>query len=290
VTKPLLQHESPNFLTLAEEASLQWRVGWMSFLNTLPMRYNIESTMPKCFKHHYDVPTGLNTALLQGDLDISLVSTAVYLQNKDQWQLLPSLSISSYGPVHSVLWIRQKSFDPTKHAVQCPDSSASSEALLRYILTHHYDAHSLRYETVSHQKSVSQCLKYAHNALLIGDIALKFYAEWQAGDYEGLEVLDLASAWHNLTGHPFLFGVWCARKPFWQANQRFIEAWMNDLVKQTFVNLASPQAMYTAYFEKAKPPMFSEELLSEYWCKHLDYSFTAAHHNALATIETCFKR
>lgn len=257
----------------------------MSFLNTLPMRHGIEMTMPAGFQHYYGVPSRLNQALLAGELDLSLVSTAAYLKHQDAWQLLPFLSISSFGPVNSVLWIRQKSFDPEHHAVQCPDSSASSEALLRYILTHQYDASTLRYETVSHEKSVLDSLNTAHNALLIGDAAMRFYAETQAGQHNELEILDLATAWHALTGHPFLFGVWCARKPFWQENQPAIEAWANALVQQTQANLTHPQAMYDAYRHNAEPPYCGEALLRDYWCEQLDYNFTASHHEALALMD-----
>jgi chorismate dehydratase len=285
VTKPLLQPETPSFSSFNEESPLDWRVGWMSFLNTLPMRHGIETFMPASVQHFYGVPSLLNTALLSGNLDISLVSTAAYLKHQDAWQLLPFLSISSCGPVNSVLWIRQKSFDPLLHAVQCPDSSASSEALLRYILTHRYDASTLRYETYSHQKSVSDCLNTAQNALLIGDVALRFYAETKAGQYNELEVLDLASVWNDLTGHPFLFGVWCARKPFWQANQAHIEAWGKALIQQTQANLLHPQVMYQTYRQNAEPPLFSEALLQGYWCEQLDYNFTASHHAALETMD-----
>jgi chorismate dehydratase len=254
----------------------------MSFLNTLPMRHGLETTMPIEFQHVYGVPAQLNTALLQGDLDLSLVSTAAYLKHQDAWQLLPVVSISSFGPVHSVLWIRQKDFDPTQHAVQCPDSSASSEALLRYVLNKRYAPSALRYETYSHQKSLEDCLKTEKNALLIGDVALRFYAETQAGQHESLDVLDLASAWHALTSLPFLFGVWCARKPFWQENQVQINAWNEALLQQTRANVSNPQGMFQAYCQQASAPLFSEALLREYWCNRLDYAFTASHHEALA--------
>ena len=284
MTQPLLQ---PSAQADSPYSNAQWRVGWMSFLNTLPMRHGIEKSMPTGFQHHYGVPSRLNHALLAGELDLSLVSTAAYLKHQDAWQVLPFLSISSYGPVHSVLWIRKKSFDPTSHAVQCPDSSASSEALLRYILTHHYEASTLRYETYSHEKSVQDCLNTSQNALLIGDVALRFYAETQAGQHHELEVLDLATAWHDLTGHPFLFGVWCARKPFWQENQLAVEAWADALVQQTQANLTHPQAMYEAYRQKAEPPYFSEALLRDYWCEQLDYNFTASHQAALGKMDRC---
>ena len=285
VKKPLLQPVSPPLLNPPTAPPLHGRVGWMSFLNTLPMRHGIETTMPVGFKSMYGVPTQLNNALLQGELDLSLVSTAAYLQHQDAWQLLPVLSISSFGPVHSVLWIRHKDFDPAKHAVQCPDSSASSEALLRYVLNKRYEARALRYETYSHQKSVEDCLKTAKNALLIGDVALRFYAETQAGQHESLDVLDLASAWHELTNLPFLFGVWCARKPFWLEHQAQINAWNDALLEQTRANLSNPQGLFHAYSQQASAPFFSEALLREYWCVRLDYAFTPSHHDALAMMD-----
>ena len=286
MTQPLLQSSSQVDPSACDRLHLQWRVGWMSFLNTLPMRHGLETSMSLGFQHYYGVPSYLNTMLLNGELDLSLVSTAAYLKHQEAWQILPSLSISSFGPVKSVLWIYRKSFDPHLHAIQCPDSSASSEALLRYILTQRYEADVLRYDVYSHDKKVQSCLQDAHNALLIGDVALRFYAEHQAGQHADLEMVDLASAWHALTGHPFLFGVWCARKSFWQDHQPVIEAWTDALVHQTEVNLSRPDLLYAAYKEKAKAPFFEESLLTAYWCKHLDYGFTPLHHDALNAMQS----
>ncbi len=266
-------------------ASFTPRVGWMSFLNTFPMQYG--------FPFHqgvYGVPEVLNQALSQQEVELSLVSAVAYLEHQTEWDVLPTLCISSWGQVHSVLWIRDAQFNPEHHAVQLPSSSASASRLLLYLLAQEAAFQTVTFETYPHESDITVLLETHHNALLIGDKALRFYEQLLAHSADEVKILDLATAWHERTKLPFVFGVWCVEKEYHRQHRNAIGEWMQVLQAHTFTQLQSPDALYEAYLHtpagEADP--FSKECLQNYWLKSLDYTFTTAHHEALQLMQQAF--
>ena len=81
------------------------RLGYIDFLNSLPVYYGLETgavPMPAGIELVKDVPAQLNRRLAAGELDISAMSSIEYARNADKLVLLPDLSINSAGFVHSV--------------------------------------------------------------------------------------------------------------------------------------------------------------------------------------------
>jgi chorismate dehydratase len=266
-------------------ASFTPRIGWMSFLNTFPMQHG--------FPFHQGVegvPEVLNHALSQGELELSLVSAVAYLEHQAEWDLLPTLCISSWGQVNSVLWIRDVQFNPEQHAVQLPSSSASASRLLRYLLAQEAGFESATFAMYPHDSDLSLILSKHHNALVIGDKALRFYEQLLTHSADDVKVLDLATAWHERTKLPFVFGVWCVEKGYHRQHQDAISEWMQALQAHTFTQLQSPDALYEAYLNTPAGEMapFSKACLQNYWLQSLDYTFTTAHHEALQLMQEAF--
>ena len=75
------------------------QLGAISFMNTLPIYHGFESQLALPPEIHYGNPAELNSAMEAKQLDISPVSSVYYLRNQEKLQLLPGLSVSSYGSV-----------------------------------------------------------------------------------------------------------------------------------------------------------------------------------------------
>ena len=79
------------------------RVGHIQFLNCLPLYWGLmRSGALLDVDLRKDTPDRLNTALVEGDLDIGPISLVEYLRHADELLLLPDLAVGSDGPVLSV--------------------------------------------------------------------------------------------------------------------------------------------------------------------------------------------
>lgn len=155
------------------------------------------------------VPAELNRQLAQGEIDVCPSSSFEYALHSEDYCLLPGLSISSIGPVQSVLW-----FAPHDGAVSRAGSrifltgeSATSVNLLKVIMQEFCRVDDIRYEVPD--VPVEQLLAQGHSALLIGDRALRAAHGFDRRD---LRVVDLGAVWYQYTGLPFVFALWIARR------------------------------------------------------------------------------
>jgi chorismate dehydratase len=275
----------PNFLSPV-------RMGWMQYLNTFPMWLAAQQLIqrdawPKVHEQQGH-PTELNQALQQGHLDVSLVSTAAWFQHSHHWECLPPLCIASYGPVNSVLWLHTRAFHPERHALCVSSASASSVALLRFIVQQ-------RMGMPTHQQAVApgvswrDALAHHQNVLLIGDSALQVYADLLRTGPSDIRVWDLAQAWQEQTGHPFVFGVWAASPPYALHYGAALRGWMNALAEETIVLLKDPAMLFEHCQQEqgAKLEGLSREQVMDYWCHRLVYTLTVSERiAALDTMQT----
>lgn len=181
------------------------RIGAVSFLNTKPLIYPILNgeLQTEDIDLSVHVPSRLATLLRKNELDIGLIPIVEYFRANDQgkgYRILPNISITSRG---SVLSIRLFSRVPIQDIQQIAldTNSRSSVALLRILLTEKY---KLSPTLVSCDPSIDPAIVETEAVLLIGDAALKNLG---ATKYS----FDLGTAWHELTGLPFVYACWVAR-------------------------------------------------------------------------------
>jgi chorismate dehydratase len=108
--------------------------------------------------------------------------------------------ISSWNEVRSVVLLSRAPVQGVR-SVAVDVNSRTSVALLMVLLARRFGA---RPEILPMPPDPTSMLGRCEAALLIGDAALRVARE-------GLLVLDLAAAWHELTGLPFVFALWAAR-------------------------------------------------------------------------------
>jgi chorismate dehydratase len=149
-------------------------------------------------------PAELNTRLHEGSLDVSAISSVEYGRHFRDYLLLPEISISTEGDVGSVLFFSRIPFHRLSgREVLLSRASATSAALVKILLYELYGARP-RYRSGPVPNGFPDGY---YGLLAIGDEALRLRA---AGVYPYF--LDLRRAWHELTGLPFVFGVWAVRR------------------------------------------------------------------------------
>lgn len=212
--------ESVKFSTCAKKV----RVGRIRYINVEPVYYGIEQGLkPSYMELVNETPAALNRMMERGEIDISPVSSAAYARNYKDWDLLPGLSISSFGKVMSVILASDLPLEELNNRkILLSDESASAVEMLKLVLS--WKNISPVYETGSIQEKNTATYRDHDAVLVIGNSAL-------TGEWNRLfkYIWDLGSIWRHMTGLPFVFAVWAVRKSF-SGNRPEIVAEVADLL------------------------------------------------------------
>ena len=199
------------------------RVGFIDYLNCLPLRLGLEATGGlEGVELVGGTPAATNRALLSGEVELGLVSSASWARNRDVLRRVPGYGIASDGEVMSVL-LATREGRPLGEArrVALTSESATSHVLAKVLLDRVYGASPV-YEVVSMRPEGA--LAGYDAALFIGDTALEVR---RAG---GVETHDLGALWKELTGLPMVYAVWASREDpalygFWADRVARAVAW-----------------------------------------------------------------
>jgi len=182
------------------------RIGEINYLNCTPLFTTLRSNFQDSeYQFVTGSPSELNAKLRSGELDICPSSSIEYAQNPDLYLILPDLSISSKGPVRSVLLFSKLPIDSLDGvSIGLTGESETSVILLKIILSLKYSFANSYYKV----KASGQNLSSNHDALLlIGDKALSEASKGNDG-----HVYDLGELWYEFTGLPFVFALWLLRE------------------------------------------------------------------------------
>ncbi|HAT8180138.1 TPA: hypothetical protein JA361_11905 [Legionella pneumophila] len=183
-------------------------VGWLLNEKNLQKNYGIKIIR--------GVPTQINSALLTGKVDIANVSSFAFGCHCDKWLLLPNLSVSSLGPVRSVLlfshypdWEQLDS-----HNIAITNQSETSVALLKLLC---HERYKINPQFIVSEYNLDVMLKKNSAALIIGDSALKEGTLRRSFGGRTPYVFDLGQEWNKWMSYPFVYSVWAVRQDI--ANQ-----------------------------------------------------------------------
>ncbi len=181
----------------------------VSYLNTAPFLYGIKHSGfldQEKFTLWLDNPATCAAKVLNGDAEIGLIPVAVLPQLK-QYHIIGNTCIGADGKVDSVLLLSHVPLNRISE-IYLDYQSRTSVNLCRILASRlwkidvrFHDAPADFLEKIENDKA----------AVVIGDRALDRSAEFRY-------VYDLAEAWKELTGLPFVFAVWVSTGPF---SQRF---------------------------------------------------------------------
>lgn len=190
------------------------RIGRIDYLNVWPLFQGLQQrldpetlALTRILPGH---PADLNRALAKAELDVAPSSSFEYLSRAGRYTLLPDLSISSDGPVRSVLLVCPFPIAelPKRSAsglrVGLSTASASSTALLRVLWRFHWQWPEPEWIDRRPGEDMGQDIPF----LEIGDHALRL----QCDPPRGWNCIDLGQAWREFTSLPFVFGVWMVRR------------------------------------------------------------------------------
>lgn len=184
------------------------KVGKVGFINTLPIFYPLESG---AVQHDFEIidgtPAVLNALLAADQLDLGVVSSIEYARHFEKYLLLPDLSISCKKEVCSVLLLSRVPLPKLEgQEILLTPKSHTSIALLKLLFARRFTV-APRYRVTDYHASGSRWPAGAQAVLAIGDDALQLRQ-----NPEVAMALDLGAAWHEWTGHPFVFAVWALRR------------------------------------------------------------------------------
>lgn len=194
------------------------RVGFVNYINALPLAQAfVEGHLESKARLVLEIPSVLNGLLRREKLDVSLVSSAEYLDGN--YALLPNYGIAAEKKILSVNLYVKKHL-PTLHQSRLglTHHSATSIALLK-VLCFHFWKVAPRFESLDRTKPY----KEYDGFLLIGDEAL------QQREIPGFQTIDLASAWYEATALPFIFAVFAVRKDYLKNNEEKVLGFQTQL-------------------------------------------------------------
>ncbi|SOB60911.1 Chorismate dehydratase [Pseudodesulfovibrio profundus] len=189
------------------------RLGKISYLNVLPIYRPIENGL---IDHDFEIvsgpPSELNKLMDAGELDISAASSIEYARHPEKYLLVPNIAIGSRGPVQSVLLLSKYPVEELENkTILVSSQTHTSAALLKVLLAELWKV-SPDFVTGDATSQLESGNEF-DAILAIGDEALnlRYHPSFP-------HRVDLGESWRELTGLPFIFGVWIAQRSSFEEN------------------------------------------------------------------------
>lgn len=190
-----------------KQNDIQERLGIVAYTNVAPLHYRLEPWENCTFIK--GVPTQLNQALLDDEIDLTLISSIEFLRHRDRLKALPDFSIATLGPVYSVMLFHWEPWEKLSgKRIALTTDSATSIELLKVLLR----STGIEAEFVPMKPDLEMMLESCDAALLIGDKALQEAVSKRKIAGKQPLVSDLGEKWYDLTRLPFTFAVWASLK------------------------------------------------------------------------------
>ena len=178
------------------------KVGAVSYLNTKPLLYGIKrnTELMQMIELVEDYPSKIAAKLADGTIDVGLAPVAV-IPRLNEWHIVSDYCISAESEVASVCLFSEVPLEKIEK-VLLDYQSRTSVNLCKVLLKHYWHINPL--QESAKENYITQ-IKGTTAGVVIGDRALK---QRQHTPF----IYDLAGAWKNMTGLPFVFAAWIANK------------------------------------------------------------------------------
>jgi len=235
-------------------------------LNCLPVYYGIEQgiiDLPVAVKK--GPPAVLNKLFLQGDLDITPISSIEYARHAADAYILPNLSIAADGRVTSVLiFSRRPLKEMDGRPMALTSHSATSVVLTRIIMEEYYGVRPVYYRA---EPDPYRMLSEADACLIIGDHALLAANDPHLRErFPDLQITDLGQAFKEMTGEIMVFALWVIRRDYaernpdgvklvarlFRASQDYAMAHMDELVEEALRRRNLPREAVEDHFRQIR--------------------------------------
>jgi chorismate dehydratase len=234
------------------------RVGAVSYLNTKPLVFEFEhGAMNDEIDLVFDYPASVANMLLNDEIDVGLIPVAV-IPKLAESHIISDFCIGASAAVASVCLFSDVPVEKITHVLM-DYQSRTSAALLRILLKHYWKIEPVLIDT---KNGYQQNISGTTAGLVIGDRALR-------QRLHSAYIYDLALAWRDMTGLPFVFAAWVSNKSL---PASFIAAF----------NLSTGKGLSHLSEIVADNP-FPEYDLMEYYTHNIDYQLSDEKRVALKT-------
>lgn len=177
------------------------RVGIVDFLNSRPLAWGfLRGAYEGLLEPSYHPPSTVADLLATGEIDIGLIPSIELLRISGV-RVVAGTCVAATREVRSVLLLLQAPIENVRR-VAVDSNSRTSIVLLEILMAELWGIEPELVVRAADSRGVEPGFD---GALLIGDPALRV-------DRSSFEVVDLAAAWRQLTGLPFVFAVWATRR------------------------------------------------------------------------------
>lgn len=256
------------------------KIGRISYSNLFPVFHTLEKEFG-CSSYEFveGVPSALNRLLREGRLDVSPSSSIEYLRHKDEYTLLEGHSISSSGPIGSILLFSKRPIEELNGSTVLVSSQSETSAVLLEIILRKF--YKLECTFRPGDKPLSKALESHPAYLLIGDEALIAKDATKNSEIltpsSKLYIYDLGEIWQKHTGLPFVFALWIARKDFCAQNPLLVKQFKKNL---DTAKLMAMKNLKTLAGVSPLKGIFSEAEIMTYW-KGISYDLKDEHKKGL---------
>jgi chorismate dehydratase len=265
------------------------RIGKIPYANLFPIFYILEN---ECDCSGYEfvegVPSALNHMLHTGGVDISPSSSIEYLRHSDEYAIVENHSISSIGPVGSIILLSAKPIEELNGLPVLTSSQSETSVVLLRIIFERFDKVKCDLKTADiHLDSLPSS---AEAYLLIGDDALKAVKSYELKvksesknsqlstlNSQLFYIYDLGELWQKHTGLPFTFALWIYRKDCCKEKAELMKRFKSDLNRSK--KRALENFKMIAQESPLKGILTVSELIS-YW-ENISYDFGNEHKKGL---------
>ncbi|MFM7357036.1 MAG: menaquinone biosynthetic enzyme MqnA/MqnD family protein, partial [Sediminibacterium sp.] len=178
------------------------RIGAVSYLNTQPFVYGLTHApnRPEVLVSA-DYPSAIAAQLEKKEIDIGLIPVAA-IERIPHAKIITDFCIGATGAVASVAIFSQEPLERVTHLL-LDYQSKTSVALARLLLQKYWKL-SPKLEEASGADFINR-IHGSTAAVVIGDRALDLYNKYPFR-------YDLAEAWRDMTGFPFVFATWVTHR------------------------------------------------------------------------------
>jgi chorismate dehydratase len=212
------------------------RLGRISYVNMAPLFFGLDADAEEVA----GVPTELNRALLDGEVDLAPISSIEYARHAGRLRILPRLCVASEGAVDSIQLVSRAPLDSVRSVAVTPES-ATSAVLVRVLLPE-----------AEHVPLAEE----ADAKLLIGDAALRSMFEDPTPHH------DLGRLWLERTGLPMVYALFACPDPAPDGIPELEQALLGahraarerpeDLAREASARYGYPPGFLARYFEKLR--------------------------------------
>ena len=244
------------------------RIGCVKYLNARPLIRGWPGNV------EFDHPSALCQRLASGQLDVALVSSFEFLRNPI-YRIIDGVSISSDGPVHSVVVAHRGAFSDIEQ-IELDPASETAANLLRCLRA------ELRL-TARLTGGDSQSAGLPRARLIIGDQAIRF----RQNHADAYQFWDLGEQWKKLTGLPFVYALWLIRPEVPDAKS--IAQRLRVLRDQNLADIPAIVSDAVADVADSKQ-VITQKFLDRYYHEYLRFGFGTLEKQGLHTFaDLCAK-